>query len=319
VSRRYAGTDCPVGNAILDFYDVVPWSEMKLSEILLKMGRGEELNATELEQLRQKAETIDAVDSLVSGWIQPGTTIPFIRNLKAENINIPSGEITLGEGEPGHSFSGVRIAFPAMTYDGEQWNLVGVEADVLQVGIRASDGKLIAGGGAIELSSGGIAIIDDGTPGNGFLAFYDSDLSHNVNFKYSNLDLQMQNDFVGGAWVLSVKMTNAATPHAVYEEDSSQVNRTRFSVEDGIQGARLTLGTSSKIDLRTEGTSGGSTFVRMLETTATPPNPAAGDAMHVYMKADKFVIQYNDGGTVRYKFLDLTGVGVTWQHSTTAP
>lgn len=60
-------------------------------------------------------------------------------------------------------------------------------------------------------------------------------------------------------------------------------------------------------------------FERYAEQSATPANPASGTEMHVYMKADKFVIQYNDAGTVRYKYLDLTGTGVTWTHTTTAP
>lgn len=55
------------------------------------------------------------------------------------------------------------------------------------------------------------------------------------------------------------------------------------------------------------------------EDSANPGSPTSGSQMRVYMKADKFVIQYNDGGTVRYKYLDLTGTGVTWTHTTAAP
>ncbi len=55
------------------------------------------------------------------------------------------------------------------------------------------------------------------------------------------------------------------------------------------------------------------------EDTVTPANPTSGSQLRIYMKADKFVIQYNDAGTVRYKYLDLTGTGVTWTHTTTAP
>jgi hypothetical protein len=55
------------------------------------------------------------------------------------------------------------------------------------------------------------------------------------------------------------------------------------------------------------------------ELTATPSNPTSGSECRFYMKADKFVIQYNDAGTVRYKYLDLTGTSATWTHTTTAP
>jgi hypothetical protein len=55
------------------------------------------------------------------------------------------------------------------------------------------------------------------------------------------------------------------------------------------------------------------------EVSATPAAPADGAMFRIYMKNDKLVIQYNDGGTVRYKYLDLTGTGVTWTHTTSAP
>jgi len=51
----------------------------------------------------------------------------------------------------------------------------------------------------------------------------------------------------------------------------------------------------------------------------TPSNPAVSSEGKIYITNGKLVIQYNDAGTVRYKYLDLTGTGVTWQHSTTAP
>jgi hypothetical protein len=55
------------------------------------------------------------------------------------------------------------------------------------------------------------------------------------------------------------------------------------------------------------------------EKDTTPANPTSGSEVKMYMKDDKIIFQYNDAGTTRYKFLDLTGVGVTWQHSTTPP
>lgn len=59
--------------------------------------------------------------------------------------------------------------------------------------------------------------------------------------------------------------------------------------------------------------------VTLEEQSATPSDPADGAEVRVYMKADKFILQYNDAATVRYKYLDLTGTGVTWVHTTTAP
>lgn len=53
--------------------------------------------------------------------------------------------------------------------------------------------------------------------------------------------------------------------------------------------------------------------------TSTPAAPGVSSDAKIYVKGGKLVIQYNDAGTVRYKWLDLAGAGVTWQHSTTAP
>lgn len=59
--------------------------------------------------------------------------------------------------------------------------------------------------------------------------------------------------------------------------------------------------------------------VSLQELGATPSDPVDGAEARLYVKDDKLVIQYNDAATVRYKYLDLTGTGVTWVHTTTAP
>ena len=55
------------------------------------------------------------------------------------------------------------------------------------------------------------------------------------------------------------------------------------------------------------------------EVSGTPTNPASGTEGRIYLKGDKLIAQFNDAGTVRYKYLDLTDTGVTWVHTTTAP
>ena len=60
------------------------------------------------------------------------------------------------------------------------------------------------------------------------------------------------------------------------------------------------------------------TGFKTYKDTGTPPDPAVGEC-NTYMKDDKFIIQSNDGGTVRYRYLDLTGTGVTWVHSLVEP
>lgn len=45
---------------------------------------------------------------------------------------------------------------------------------------------------------------------------------------------------------------------------------------------------------------------------------AATSGFNLYCRNNNLIAQYDDGGTVRYKYLDLSGTGVTWQHTTTA-
>lgn len=53
--------------------------------------------------------------------------------------------------------------------------------------------------------------------------------------------------------------------------------------------------------------------------SSTPPLPTSNGAIRQYQKGSIMVFQYNDAGTVRYKYLDMAGTGVTWVHATVAP
>lgn len=56
-----------------------------------------------------------------------------------------------------------------------------------------------------------------------------------------------------------------------------------------------------------------------LNATGTQANPSVSSEANIYVRGGKLIVQYNDAGTVRYKYLDLVGTGVTWVHSTVAP
>lgn len=57
------------------------------------------------------------------------------------------------------------------------------------------------------------------------------------------------------------------------------------------------------------------------EATANPAvaNLATLSQFAIYMKANKFVIAYNNGGTMTYITLDMDGSDTTWTHGTSAP
>ena len=70
-----------------------------------------------------------------------------------------AGEFRVGNQKPpGSGFTGVRMAYPGMTYGGSLWNIVGVNNDVLQFGLSAVDGKAYAGAGSVLLGSEGVSI-----------------------------------------------------------------------------------------------------------------------------------------------------------------
>lgn len=95
---------------------------------------------------------------------------------------ISAGEFRAGNSlEPGKGFTGTRLAWPEMTYSGQQWHLVGINNDVIQFGLNALTGEAWAGGGNIRMTSGGI-LVYNGAVSTGLIntsgsVFFGSDLA----------------------------------------------------------------------------------------------------------------------------------------------
>ena len=86
---------------------------MAFADVIEKVARNEALSSQELQTLRNEAAAIEEIKNLVKSWVIPGSSTPFIQNLQATNIFVPSGEIRLGTPAPGQGFSGVRIGEPS--------------------------------------------------------------------------------------------------------------------------------------------------------------------------------------------------------------
>jgi hypothetical protein len=112
-----------------------------------------------LHKVEEVAFTLEHLNAEIVIGPQQVTIVQGLSDID-ENLGIVlAGEFRAGNGNvPGDSFSGVRIAYPGMTYNSEVWHIAGVNDDVLQFGLRASDGVALAGGGTVELGADGVQV-----------------------------------------------------------------------------------------------------------------------------------------------------------------
>jgi hypothetical protein len=106
----------------------------------------------------QTGPTQGEIDAMVQQAISSGRVpTPRVSDLTRELGLMRSGEFRTGNGvTPGDGFTGGRYGWPGFTYGATTYFLVGVENDVLQVGLSLADGKIYAGAGAVILDDSGI-------------------------------------------------------------------------------------------------------------------------------------------------------------------
>jgi len=125
-----------------------------------------------LEVLLDTNRLLDALPQrllIAAGQIRVGGLSDIDANLGL----VTAGEFRAGNGRgPGTGFSGVRIAWPGMTYNSALWHIAGVSADVLQFGLRATDGVAVFGAGVVTMDVGGITVTDQG--GGSYVRFEDT-------------------------------------------------------------------------------------------------------------------------------------------------
>ena len=119
---------------------------------------------------------------------------------------IKAGELRVGNGSvPGDGFSGVRIGFPPLRYpptdtaDSSLYNIVGVDADTLQFGLRASDGTAVAGAGDVIIDNLGITLAGGAGQTN----------------QIKWLDTNIGEDTLAQAYVAEISARNSAAPDTV--------------------------------------------------------------------------------------------------------
>lgn len=103
-----------------------------------------------------------------------------------------------------------------------------------------------------------------------------------------------------------------------------------FNIEDSgstvafsVEGSSGNIGVGGStpgeaVDLLVRGTTA-ARAVRLRSGALGASSSASTSAVDMYYKGSILIFRYDDGGTVRYKYLDMSGTGTTWTHSTVEP
>lgn len=387
---------------------------------------------TALDEIKSMFDQLKMeIEDLITRKVMVATQMHTLNGLSdiSKNLGlIRAGEFRSGNNvEPGQGFSGVRIAYPSMSYESQQWNIAGLNNDRLQFGISADDGSAFFSQGAVQMNENGITsdvynklVTFDGTSVEGWLG---GSSVHGYNlfgiFHKNKSGETLVDDFEDGtlaAW------TSVGNP-SVYEESANADGtyscllrrdhyitksittsassttpiviklKARAKTVDGASaGLAVTLGGSGASGAITLDTTwqeyifmgmadGANPSTLTLRPTASGDeilvddiyydngtaysfvgsasdgpetlridasstviigkqnipyiavyvnefwmykknilvNQGTGNNAYMYFKDNYMIFRWLDGATTRYKYLDMSGTGVTWVHSTTEP
>lgn len=284
---------------------------MNLADILGKLADGETLSVNEKQDMMLQVRRMQEAEALLTSLIQPGTKILNVdglvtRDAKIEDATITDATITDA------SITTVDIVDATIT------SVDITDATITNATISdATFDNIEVANAQVSINEFGVFIANQ----EGLIGFESTTPGATDAMSiYSNNDdfLIFQNQSGSGGFVHMVDTSAHEVMQMVIEEDPNLAKRLRISFNtDPItgKGERLILG--SEIYLQSEGAAGGSTQLGIYPSSTTPSdNP---DHVQVYFKSNKIIFRWSDSGTIRYKYLDLTGTGVTWVHTTSAP
>lgn len=277
---------------------------MTFTDLITKLASGQPLSENDKFELTQQARRLDDAAALLYELIRPGTKLLRIDGLETNDAVIANAVITDA------TITDATITTATIT-DATITTATITDAVITSATIDSTT----TGGGDVSMDDDGIWVK------NQMAAFGFEDTSNQrfnlYVYSSSDDDLGLINHVTGKGIVQTIKLASGAQPSAYFKQDADQDNRTQFHLEPGTQGTKISL--DDFLALFSKGSAGGSTHIYLDGFgNITPPSPN-GTSAHVYVKGSRLIFQYLDGATIRYKYLDLAGTGVTWVHTTTAP
>jgi len=279
----------------------------------------------EVKRLREAVETLPGRINVSAAQVVVVTGLSDI----TEKLGlVQAGEFRVGNRLiPGDGFSGVRIGYPGFSYGGAIYNIAGVDGDTLMVGIRSSDGTLVAAAGDVRLDISGLTIA-----ANIFGIFFES-TGASTDFGRIGLlndDLFFQNRTPGGEIrFYGAPLAGADSDFGVlsFGEDPAKGSRPQLDNTPIGAGAKITMG--NQVELHAQGDDTGETFLLLRgssdsPSTSDPTMSSANKNIRMYYRTGKIVFQVWSTGSGTdedlYFYADLdAGLSSDWILSTDVP
>jgi hypothetical protein len=226
-----------------------------IGEIIEKaVIRGEALSNEERNALLEFFARVERADTDVNRDVSASMSalFPRLSDISAIMGTVVAGEFRSGNFKtPGDGFTGGRFGYPGFEYNGATYFLVGVENDVLQVGLSLTDGTIKAGAGDVTIDGDGIWITNqqasfgfEDTGGNRFNLYIYSD---------GNDAIGIINSIAGKAINQTIKLTDASTPILRWSEAPGLANTSQLNAAAGADGGIISIDTEVVIWAKKDG------------------------------------------------------------------
>jgi len=296
--------------------------------------------ATLQELLDEVQRLREAVENLPARVRISGEQIAVVNGLSdvSEKLGlIQAGEFRAGNRiEPGDGFSGVRIAYPALSYGGNLYNVAGIDADTITVAFNSSDGSIITGDTEVTMSSDGLVFLESTLSRFRFVngsALRSGDItkaSASPMAIRSDTDLRLE----AGVDIGSGGSTGARLVFQSLDTGQGdgvhQLYFSRWATDPNISAITFNYGDTDRVAFVINWPGDGMIFTDTAASTGeifyrlerSPSNPAGIDDSNsawFYWTGSKFVLAAWDGAQVRYKYIEMQDASSDWIASTDAP